>query len=85
MLSVACRILTNNADDRKVVFVLEELGLTYESIYLDFASGENKKPEYTQYNPNGRIPAIIDHKNGDFVLWYIKLSICIDHQGTQFF
>ena len=58
MLSVACRILTNNADDRKVVFVLEELGLTYESIYLDFASGENKKPEYTQYNPNGRIPQL---------------------------
>ena len=54
---------------RKVVFVLEELGLTYESVYLDFQKGEHKAPEFTKYNPNGRIPAIIDHKNGDFVIW----------------
>ncbi|RDX40748.1 glutathione S-transferase C-terminal-like protein [Polyporus arcularius HHB13444] len=53
----------------KVAFVLEELGLTYEPVYLDFRKGEQKAPAFTQYNPNGRIPAIIDHKNGDFVLW----------------
>ncbi|EJF64340.1 glutathione S-transferase C-terminal-like protein [Dichomitus squalens LYAD-421 SS1] len=53
----------------KVVNVLEELGLTYEPIYLDFGKNEQKAPEYTKYNPNGRIPTIIDHKNGDFVLW----------------
>ncbi|KIP03189.1 hypothetical protein PHLGIDRAFT_31921 [Phlebiopsis gigantea 11061_1 CR5-6] len=53
----------------KVAYVLEELGLTYESIYLDFQSGEHKAAAYTKYNPNGRIPAIIDHKNGDFTLW----------------
>ncbi|CDO72785.1 hypothetical protein BN946_scf184994.g38 [Trametes cinnabarina] len=53
----------------KVAFVLEELGLTYESIYLDFAKGEHKAPEYTKYNPNGRIPTIIDHQNNDFVIW----------------
>jgi glutathione S-transferase len=54
---------------RKVAFILEELGLTYESIYLDFQKGEHKAPEFTKYNPNGRIPAIIDHANNDFVLW----------------
>lgn len=55
---------------RKVAAVLEELGLTYESIYLDFGKGEHKAPEYTtKFNPNGRIPAIIDHKNNDFILW----------------
>lgn len=53
----------------KVVFVLEELGLTYESVYLDIDKGEQKEPKHTQYNPNGRIPTLIDHKNGDFVLW----------------
>ena len=51
------------------MFVLEELGLTYESVYLDFQKGEHKAPEYTKYNPNGRIPALIDHHNGDFVIW----------------
>ncbi|KZO98677.1 glutathione S-transferase [Calocera viscosa TUFC12733] len=53
----------------KIAFVLEELGLTYESIYLDFTKGEQKAAAYTKYNPNGRIPAIIDHKNSDFVIW----------------
>ncbi|KAH9921024.1 thioredoxin-like protein [Fomitopsis serialis] len=53
----------------KVAFVLSELGLTYESVYLDFNKGEQKAPEYTQYNPNGRIPTLIDHKNNDFTIW----------------
>lgn len=56
---------------RKVAFVLEELGLTYESIYLDLNADEHKKPEFTKYNPNGRIPVLIDHENSDFVLWYV--------------
>ncbi|PSS08900.1 hypothetical protein PHLCEN_2v3390 [Hermanssonia centrifuga] len=53
----------------KVAVVLEELGLTYETIYLDFKNGEHKAPEFTKYNPNGRIPALIDHRNNDYVLW----------------
>ncbi|EKM53777.1 uncharacterized protein PHACADRAFT_260287 [Phanerochaete carnosa HHB-10118-sp] len=53
----------------KVAIVLEELGLTYESIYLDFQKGDHKAPEHTKHNPNGRIPTIIDHKNNDFTLW----------------
>jgi len=53
----------------KVAFVLEELGLTYESIYLNFQLKEQKAPEFVKYNPNGRIPALIDHKNNDFVIW----------------
>ncbi|KAF9812618.1 hypothetical protein IEO21_06089 [Rhodonia placenta] len=53
----------------KVAFVLAELGLTYESVYLDFNKNEQKAPEFTKYNPNGRIPALIDHKNKDFTVW----------------
>ncbi|PCH40713.1 glutathione S-transferase C-terminal-like protein [Wolfiporia cocos MD-104 SS10] len=53
----------------KVVFVLEELGLTYESKYLDFAKNEHKTPEHVALNPNGRIPTLIDHANKDFVVW----------------
>ena len=49
--------------------MLEELGLSYESIYLDFSKGEQKGPEHTKYNPNGRIPTLIDHHNGDFAIW----------------
>ncbi|EPQ52910.1 glutathione S-transferase [Gloeophyllum trabeum ATCC 11539] len=53
----------------KVAFFLSELGLTYESIYLDFDKKEQKSSPHIDLNPNGRIPTIIDHKNGDFVLW----------------
>ena len=67
MNGLTCEILVVR---RKVAFVLEELGLTYESIYLDFNTGEHKKPEHTKYNPNGRIPTLIDHKNNDFTVWY---------------
>ena len=51
--------------------VLEELGLTYEPIYLDFSKNEHKSPEYTKFNPNGRIPTLIDHKNNDFAVWSV--------------
>ncbi|KAI0782723.1 glutathione S-transferase [Abortiporus biennis] len=57
------------ANGWKVAIVLEELRLSYETIYLDFGKQEHKAPEYTKYNPNGRIPTLIDHHNGDFVIW----------------
>ncbi|EKM48581.1 uncharacterized protein PHACADRAFT_108699, partial [Phanerochaete carnosa HHB-10118-sp] len=41
----------------------------YQSVYLNFRKNEQKAPEFTKYNPNGRIPAIIDHSNNDFVVW----------------
>ena len=40
-----------------------------KAVNLDFAKQEHKAPEFTKYNPNGRIPALIDHHNGDFVIW----------------
>jgi len=51
----------------KVAFILNSLGLSYESRYLDMNTV--KSPEHTKYNPNGRIPTMIDHKNNDFVIW----------------
>ncbi|KDQ64090.1 hypothetical protein JAAARDRAFT_118470 [Jaapia argillacea MUCL 33604] len=53
----------------KVVFLLQELGLEYENVFLDLAKKEQKSPEHLKYNPNGRIPTLIDHKNGDFAIW----------------
>ena len=61
--------LKTNPIIRKVAIVLEELGLTYESVYLDFHKGEQKAPDYLKINPNGRIPAIVDHHNNDFIVW----------------
>jgi glutathione S-transferase len=38
---------------------LEEAGARYETVRLDFASGEQTKPEYLAVNPKGRVPALV--------------------------
>ncbi|KAF7797157.1 hypothetical protein EIP86_008349 [Pleurotus ostreatoroseus] len=69
----------------KVAIVLEELGLTYEPIYLDFQKQEQKAPEHTKFNPNGRIPTLIDHQNNDFFLWESDaiLTYLVDKYDTE--
>ena len=56
---------------RKVMIVLEELGLDYEPIYLNLSANQSKDEKHTKYNPNGRIPTLIDHKNNDFAIWSV--------------
>ncbi|KAE9367089.1 glutathione S-transferase [Stipitochalara longipes BDJ] len=51
----------------KAAIVLEELGLEYNIILLDMFAV--KKAPFTDLNPNGRTPVLIDHNNDDFVLW----------------
>ncbi|HEX6570578.1 MAG TPA: glutathione S-transferase N-terminal domain-containing protein, partial [Steroidobacteraceae bacterium] len=53
----------------KVSIALEELGLPYKLRVLDFTKGEQKQEWYRAINPNGRIPAIVDHDEGDFVVF----------------
>jgi glutathione S-transferase len=50
----------------KVAMALEHLGLDYDCVPLEFGEGKGtvKDPEYTsKVNPNGRVPALIDHSN----------------------
>ncbi|TFK94563.1 glutathione S-transferase [Polyporus arcularius HHB13444] len=57
------------------MIVLEELGLDYETVYLNLSTNEIKDEKYTKYNPNGRIPTLVDHKNNDFVVWELGAII----------
>ena len=57
---------------RKVAPVLKALGLTYEHVFLDLLKQEQKGAEHTQFNPNGRIPALVDHQNEDFTIWSVS-------------
>ncbi|CUH47759.1 glutathione S-transferase family protein [Ruegeria atlantica] len=41
-----------------VAIALEEAGLDYEAVRLDFAEGDQTKPAYKQINPKGRVPAL---------------------------
>ncbi|HXZ88731.1 MAG TPA: glutathione S-transferase N-terminal domain-containing protein, partial [Candidatus Binataceae bacterium] len=54
----------------RCLWILEELGLPYENIPVDFI-GEAQKPEYLKINPNGRIPALDD----DGVVLFESLAI----------
>ena len=54
---------------QKVSIMLEELGLPYTVHALSFDKKEQKTPEFLKINPNGRIPAIIDRANDDFVVF----------------
>ncbi|KAI0343624.1 glutathione S-transferase C-terminal-like protein [Trametopsis cervina] len=69
----------------KVVIVLEELGLSYNTTFLDFSKDEHRAENHTKYNPNGRIPTLIDHKNGDFVVWESDAIILylVDNYDTE--
>jgi glutathione S-transferase len=46
---------------RIVHWMLEEIGLPYETHVLDISKGENRNPDYLKINPMGKIPAIV-HK-----------------------
>ena len=53
----------------KASITLEELGLAYTVRKISFDKKEQKEPWFLKINPNGRIPAIIDHDNGDFAVF----------------
>lgn len=41
-----------------VALALEEAGLEYEAVKIDFAAREQASPAYAQINPKGRVPAL---------------------------
>jgi len=46
----------------KVTIMLEEIGLPYRLIPYNMLEGEHLTPEFRRVNPNGRLPAIVDHE-----------------------
>lgn len=50
----------NTPNGVKAGIMLEETGLPYEAHLIDFATNDQKSPEFVSLNPNGRIPAMID-------------------------
>jgi len=50
----------------RVLWLAKELGLDYDNIAVDFATGETRQPAYLKVNPNGHVPAIEDD---GFTLW----------------
>jgi len=53
----------------KASIMLEETGLPYEVHAINLGSGDQKKPEYLEINPNGRIPTIVDRDEDNFAVF----------------
>jgi glutathione S-transferase len=64
MLKIWGRI--NSSNVQKVMWVVGELGLTYERVDAGMTFGLVGEPWYRGMNPNGLVPTIQD---GEFVLW----------------
>lgn len=54
---------------RKASIMLEECGVDYEVHALALGEREQKQDWYLQINPNGRIPAIVDHDSDDLAVF----------------
>ncbi|THH27223.1 hypothetical protein EUX98_g6959 [Antrodiella citrinella] len=70
----------------KVVCVLNELGFSYETVYLDLCTGEHKLPQFLKANPNGRFPMLVDHMNDGFIVWEsaaIMLYLVDNHDSEK--
>ncbi len=50
----------------RTLWMAKELGLDYEHVKVDFATGETRTPEHLALNPNGHVPVI---DNDGFILW----------------
>ncbi len=48
----------------KISIALEELGLPYTAHRMNLRAGDQKQDWFLKINPNGRIPAIVDHDAG---------------------
>ena len=46
---------------KKITIMLEECGAQYQVIPVNINKGDQHAPEYLGINPNGKMPAIIDH------------------------
>jgi len=47
------------------------IGIDLRIHLFDFEKGEHKAPDYLRINPNGQIPALVDHRDNDFVVWSV--------------
>src|SRR6185437_3394897 len=50
----------------RTLWMAKELGLDYEHVKIDFATGDTRTPAHLALNPNGHVPVIDDD---GFVLW----------------
>ena len=58
--------IVGSPNTRKVLTVINHLGIDVDIKYLDLFSGENDQVNYTVLNPNAMVPTLVD---ADIKLW----------------
>ena len=53
----------------KAAIMLEELGVPYKVTPISLTNLDQKQDWYVALNPNGRIPTLVDHDDGDFAVF----------------
>jgi len=53
----------------KAAIMLEELGVPYKVRAISLTNLDQKQDWYVALNPNGRIPTLVDHDEGDFAVF----------------
>ncbi|WP_412528412.1 glutathione S-transferase family protein [Burkholderia lata] len=54
----------NTPNGHKIAIYLEEAGLAYDCVHVNLSAGEQRSAAFLAINPNGKIPAIVDHDAG---------------------
>lgn len=62
---------------QRASIMLEETGLSYVAHRVELALHEQKKPEFLQLNPSGRIPVLVDYDNGEEEPFVLTQSVAI--------
>jgi glutathione S-transferase len=57
---------TNSVNVQKILWLCDEIGLSYNRIDAGLQFGRNTEPGYLAMNPMGKVPTLVD---GDYVLW----------------
>ena len=52
---------TPTPNGHNISIMLEEVGLPHQLLKMDMLKGDHLTPDYRRINPNGRLPAIVDH------------------------
>ncbi|MCW8833009.1 MAG: glutathione S-transferase family protein [Colwellia sp.] len=58
--------IVGSPNSRKVLAVINHLGLEVDTEYLDLFAGDTRKPAFNTLNPNSMVPTLVD---GDLTLW----------------
>ena len=69
---------------KKITIMLEECGAQYKVIPVNINQGDQHSPAYLALNPNGKMPAIVDHDAPGGALGIFESGAILEYLGGKF-